>query len=245
MESNSVLEFANPALLESFALQSTASIATSIKVDFVTADSIGISYTTIPGNQPNTYGNFIALWQNSDSSIPWNTAPLTVFAVPTNTPNGSFVFSGLSVTNSSYVIGYAVGPILSTGNAQSNGNICATAFIPAIGAGPVTTFNPALTIVNVGVNSVAVSYTLPDGNMPNSNAAWVGIWRSGSPSYNNPPDAFVPVTLNAPNGTVAINGLTIGRGLTYTVAFFMSGYKSAVGPNGQTAIASYISFTNS
>jgi hypothetical protein len=222
-------------------VSSASSVATGITIDFVTADSIGISYTTIPGNQPNTYGNFIALWQNSDPSIPWNTAPLATYAVPTNTPNGAFVFTGLNVTTLSYVIGFSVGPVLS-GNAQKNGNICASAFIPGSNSPTPSVFNPTLTLVYDGPYALAVGYALPNGILPQSNGAWIGLWRNGSPSYTQAPDSVAQVTLNAPNGTVAMNNIILGRGNTYTVGFFTSGYKGTMG-NAQTAIASYVTFT--
>lgn len=217
------------------------SVATGITIDFVQADAIGVSYITIPGNQPNTYGNFIALWQNSDPSIPWNTAPLATFAIPTNTPSGSFVFTGLNLTTLSYVVGFAVGSTLS-GNAQRNGNICASAFIPPSTSGSPNVFNPTLTLVYDGPYSLAVGYTLPNGVLPQTNGAWIGLWRNGSPSYTQAPDSMAAVNLNAPNGTVALNNIVLGRGNTYTVGFFTSGYKGSMG-NAQTAMASYVVFT--
>ena len=224
-------------------LADTTSFTTNLSVDFVTADQIGVSYNTMPGNQPNTYGNFLALWQNQDT-IPWNQAPLKTFPIQTNTQAGSAAFNGLDVTNNSYVIGYSVGPVLTQG--EQYGNICATAFIPAVGTqSNSTTFSSSLTIVSIGTTSVAFNYELPANSTPLANTAWCGIWRSSVPSYNNPPDATIPVTLNASSGTLAFNDFPIGRGLTYTIALFTSGWQGFGMPNNQKAMACSVTFTNS
>ena len=228
---------------ESMTPADTNSATTQLSIDYVTADVIGVSYATMAGNQPNTYGNYIALWQNTES-IPWNTEPLKMQSIDTNTPAGSTNFTGLTVTNNSYIIGYAVSPSLE-GDRQKQGNICATGYIPASGqANQYPAFAPSLQMQHVGVNSIAVGFNLPSGVLPQTNNAWIGIWRSQQGSYNNPPLASNNIQVNASSGTAFINSIEIGRGLTYTVALFTSGWKGANSPSDQHPMACSVTFTN-
>ncbi|MGS2763401.1 hypothetical protein [Sinomicrobium sp. M5D2P9] len=227
---------------KSMILSSTQSHETVIKADYVTADTIGISYTNLPGCQPNSNGHFVAIWQNTNS-IPWNTPPLKTQPIDTNTPAGSMNFTGLTVTKDTYIIGYSVGPTLSVG--QKYGNICSSVYIPDTTSSDQIDFASGLSLIHVGSTSVAFGYKLPDNITPQSNKAWCGLWRAGQPSYNNPPDYVIPANLDAASGTLAFNNVKIGIGLTYTIAFFMSGYdESDKSQSNQKAMACSITFTN-
>ncbi|SFD59869.1 hypothetical protein SAMN05518672_102554 [Chitinophaga sp. CF118] len=226
------------------ALTASDSLTTTINISNVSAEAIDVDYDTMPGNQPNTYGNFLAIWQNYDT-IPWNTEPLKTFPVPTNTPSGSASFTGLNVNNNSYIIGYAVGSILN-GSVQKYGNICATAFIPAASSNgdQGTIFTPSISNFNIGSTSVSFQFELPDGITPQTNGAWAAIWKGGNPSYfSTTPLSAIPISPDSSSGRAAFNNVTIGRGITYTVAIFMSGYNAA-GGSTQRAVACSASFTN-
>ncbi|NII27004.1 hypothetical protein HB364_18075 [Pseudoflavitalea sp. X16] len=227
---------------ESQLLTASSSATTTLSIDYVTSDAIGVSFICMPGNQPTTYGNCIYIWQNANS-IPWNTEPLAQHPIDVNTPHGSTNFTDLVLNNNSYIIGYATGAIL-TPPQQLYGNICSTAFIPAKSNGQGTIFTPNLAMTFVGTDSVAFNFSLPDGILPQTNTAWAGIWRASSASYNNPPDKAVPINLNAASGTGAINNYKIGRGLTYTIGLFMSGYDAVEGKHTQTTLATSLTFTN-
>ncbi|KZL88483.1 hypothetical protein [Clostridium magnum] len=222
-------------------IQSTNSKGTTFGIDYVTGDKIGISYDTLPNNMPNTYGNYIALWQNTDT-IPWNQEPLKKQIIDTNTQNGSIAFSGLEITNQSYIIGYAVGPEKPSPQ-QKYGNICSTAFIPATGS-QYEYFYANLTLTSHKPTSVAVDFQIPVGSMPMTNKAWLGMWRSSQAAYNNPPDYATPVDVDAETGTVAFNDIKLLRRMTYTIALFMDGWQGAGKQNGQTTMAATLTFTN-
>lgn len=213
---------------------------TNITLSGILADQVTVSYDTMSGNQPNTYGNFLAIWQSGDT-IPWNTEPLNIYPIPGNTPNGSVNFTGLDLTNNSYIVGYAVGIALSD-TQQKYGNICSTAYIPA-SSNQTSSDQPNISIGVVGSTSVSFNFQLPEGILPQSNGAWAGIWRSGVPSYNNPPEAVTPISINAASGGGSFNNFNVGRGLTYTIGLFMSGY-SSTGQSTQTALACSLTFTN-
>ena len=233
---------------DSMRLSETHSITTSLKIDYVTADSIGISYGTLPGNQPNSYGNYVAIWQNTNS-IPWNTEPMQTQAITTNTQSGSTNFHGLDLTKQSYIIGYAVGPELTDDSRQEQGNICSTAYVPEQSKkdnleDSYVLFQPSLRVIFIGTNSLAVDYSLPSGVEPMSNGAWIGLWRSEQASYNNPPLASNNISIDAYSGTAVINDVNIGRGLTYTVGLFTSGWGGGSKPNNQQPMACAVTFTN-
>lgn len=226
-------------------LAASTIFTTTLNIANVSADSIDVDYTTMPGNQPNTYGNFLAIWQNS-ASIPWTTDPIKTFPVPTNTPSGSATFGGLSVNNNSYIIGYSAGPILTpTGNIQKYGNICASAFIPAASSGDGTIFTSGISAIKVGSTSVSFQFDLPDGLLPQSNGAWAGLWRGENPAYYGTPPStgFVAITPDVSSGRAAFNNVSIGRGQTYTIGIFMSGFQAS-GGSTQRALACSATFTN-
>ncbi|MEN6328611.1 MAG: hypothetical protein ABFD18_20685 [Syntrophomonas sp.] len=220
----------------------TDSAATKLDVTFVTANTIGLKCNTMPGNHPNDYANLVAIWQNAES-IPWGTDPIKTMTCTENTPSFDMVFPGLDITNNSYIVGYAVGSELVKG--QKYGNICATAYIPAIGdASAYPAFSPSLKVTYIGTNSVAVDFVLPSGQTPQTNGAWIGIWPAEQASYNNPPRAANSIQVDSYAGTAFINGIKIGRGLTYTVALFTSGWGGGTGPNNQHMMACSVTFTN-
>lgn len=227
---------------KSMLVASGSSYTTRLKIIAVVADQITVAYDTMPGNQPNSYGNYVAIWQNSNV-IPYNTEPLKAQPIVSNTPTGDMIFSGLNVSVNSYILGYAVSPALAGAGQQKQGNVCATAYVPALGGTDGSEFAPSLTILSIGANSVAVGYELPTGNLPQTNGAWIGIWRAAQASYNNPPDAANSIQVNAAQGSAFINGITIGRGLTYTVGLFMSGWGSGSSPNNQKSLATSVTFT--
>ncbi|WP_103863609.1 hypothetical protein [Aquimarina sp. I32.4] len=220
--------------------KATTVLTTKIEITSITANSLDINYDTLPGNQPNTFGNQVVLWQNSNE-IPFGTPPLQSKIIPSNTQAGSLNFAGLDLNNNSYIVGYAVGPTLNS-PAQTYGNICSSSFIPAAGQ-PEPSNNFEGEIVNVKPGTTSVSFGL--SNFPNQidlngNGSWAAIWQSGAPSYFARPLSAVQITSN--NGG-AFNDISIGRGLTYTIAIFTSGYNPTGNSNQETMAAAY-TFTN-
>jgi len=227
-------------------LVASESKVTMLTIDFVTADIIGISFRGMPGNQPSTYGNFIAIWQNHNE-IPWSASPLAAKPIPNNTPTGSLAFDGLLTTNNDYILGYSVGPEKAPADGQKWGNICSTAYVPPQGSEPPPDeyFQTKISIRHIGSTSLAVQFNTPSGYKPQTNKNWMGLWRGETASYVNPPDYSTPITVDANFGTAAFNNINIGRGLTYTVGYFMSGWIGQGQANKQTGLACSVSFTNS
>jgi hypothetical protein len=200
---------------------------TSIQIFAVVGNQLQVQFTGMPSNQPNNYGNYLAVWKNQNT-IPWNSAAADGYvAVQGNSSQSGQVFENIKVeVGVSYVVGYAVGPKL-TGAMQVWGNICTSGFVPA--SGDSTYLSPSLSNVLALSNSVSMNFQLPFGATPKTNGAWVGIWQTGQPSYTVQPMGSNIIGLDSSQGGAAINGISILRSQIYTVALFASGYKAGAG----------------
>lgn len=197
--------------LELFALSLPSANLTTVKVTAVRGDSIVGTYNTLPGNQPNTYGNALFLWQ-SNNQIPYNTTPLATFKIPGDEQDGSFVFPNLQIQLKSYILGYSVGPYIQ--------QICSTAYIPASGT-DFPTFQTNLDVTNISSDSAIVNYQTPDGYQPQTNENWIGLWKGSVAQYTVNPDLKIIISDNPSTGSAVINNFPFQRGETYTLAYFM------------------------
>lgn len=222
------------ALLEQFKTRQT-----TISVDFVTADIIGVTYDMMPGTRPSDAGCVVAIWQDQDQ-IPWEDEPLRTQAIGAQ-QHGSVNFDKLSVQSNSYIIGLTVGPMQT--NAQKARNVAAQAYIPGV-SDPPESQNDFLTLKFVGPTSIAVQYNCLPGYRAATDQAWMGLWRGEVASYSKPPDVgAVPVTIDSNFGTVAFNNISIGVGLTYTVGFFTTGWSETPSNRNQKVLACSLTFT--
>ncbi len=187
---------------------------TTMSVKVVTGDAIVLQCETMPGNQPASYGNFIAIWQNSDQ-VPWNQEPLKRQYITKDTSEFSVNFDGLDLTENSYILGYSVGPL--------DSNICTTAAIPRNCSDPskCKLFSTSVSLSFVGTTSLFVKYETPAGYRPESNRNWVGIWRGTTVPYDSDPLKKDYVKGDENIGSVGINNIDLKRGTTYTVGYFM------------------------
>jgi hypothetical protein len=205
----------------------------SVKPDDIGATQIQYHFDTMPGNAPSSNSNTVFIWQTSQSYIP-STAPLNKNGVGVNQPDGSDVFTGLSVTSESYLLGYAVGPDIK--------NLCALVFVPSQSSGkdPLP-FQPTIS-AQQSSTSVTFNYTLPEGTQPQSDGDWAGLWQGQTEAvlYNMPPTWFVPIGQNAPQGSGAFRNVTILRGTQYTIGYFKGGYANQ-NPK-QTTLACSVTF---
>lgn len=230
------------AAAEVLAVLDSTSYLTNIKIQQVTSDAIVVGYNSLPDNRPNTYGNFIAIWQNQNQ-IPWDQDPISTQSIPNDQQQGTVFFPGLTVQDNDYIIGWSVGPTLSTG--QKYGNVCSTAFVPKGSnndPSKIIYSYSNLVLGYVGQNAVLVQFSTPKNCRPVDNGAWLGMWRGGA-SYKNTPDYSIPVTVNANKGSAGFNNTPLGIGNEYTIAYFMSGWSKDPTKLVQTAMACTIDFT--
>jgi len=213
---------------------------TTIAVDYVTADAIGVTYDMMPGARPSDIGALIGIWQDQDQ-IPWDDGPLSTKEIGSQ-QHGSVAFDGLSVQNNSYIIGLYTGP--QKADQQRNRNIVAQAYIPSE-EGPYEPHYDFLTLKFVGPTSVAVQFNCLAGYRAATDLAWMGLWRGEVPHYTKPPDVgATKITIDASFGTAAFNNVSIGVGLTYTVGFFPSGWDIDPVKRSQRVLGCSLTFTN-
>jgi hypothetical protein len=228
-------------VLSSLTLSEVLHYTTQVKIANVGDDQITVEYKLMPGNQPQSYGNFIAIWQDYNS-IPWDTPPFRTKKIEQNTPIGSLDFD-VPLENKSYIAGYAVGTELTTPK-QVYGNICATDYLLANstkGEDPIT---PSVAVNYIGTNSVSFIFSLPDGVLPLTNGAWAAIWRGKNPSYyGTAPMAASALRKDVSSGSSSFSNISLTRNTDYTIALFMSGYKDD-GKSTQRALACSVSFNS-
>lgn len=211
---------------------------TTLDVDFVTADVIGVSYNLMPGTRPADAGCVVAIWQDDDQ-IPWDNPPIKTQAIGAQ-QRGSVSFTGLSVQRNQYIVGLAVGPMRET--PQKAGNVAASIYVPGENE-PKVQRSDFLSLTFVGQTSLAVQFNCLGGYRAGTNGAWMGLWRGSSASYSQPPDWAIPVKPDTNFGTVSFNDISIGIGLTYTVGLFKTGWNSDPNLRSQRALATSLTFT--
>ena len=211
-----------------------------------TGDMILVHYVTPNSNVPNSNGNMLYLWQAE--TIPWGETPLKYQAVTGVVRQGSLPFTGLSVGNKPYIIGYAVGPEMPPPNWVIYGNVCATAFLPqGYFSDPSIMLTYFSTKINptISNNNIMVSCDFTPGVSPKTNGAWVALWRGKTNPYLNP--SFIksaPVRDDADHSMVALDDLNLIGGVTYTLALMMSGWNESQQTGvSQTSIAAVTTFT--
>jgi len=213
----------------------------------VSAKQISVSFDTPNGNQPNSYGNALWIWQ-SGNQVPWSSAGQSQ-PIGNNTPSGDASFTDLDVTTLSYLIGYSVGP-----KGDSNWlypNVVATVFIPALGSGnggsdaeqQGDVFSPSVAMQTFGATSLVTSFDMLAGFNPEKARSFVGVWEGQTVSYTQAPKWFAPVTGSNSSGTVSFNNIKILRGTTYAIGLFASGFDLNPSNLKQTALAATSTFT--
>lgn len=190
-------------------LSAAASYATSIRLVAVMADTVTLSYDTLPGNQPATYQNFVGVWDSEN--VGYDQPPIARQNIATNTQSGTVFIDNLNPANVPYIFGYAVGPDVDA--------VCATTFI-APGQPPVN-FSSSLMLLQVTADRITVHYDFPSGFVPGVVGSSVVVWKGPVPLYNQPPMAKTPLATSSGSGTAAVN-VNVLFGASYTVGLLMT-----------------------
>jgi len=200
---------------------------TVVSVGAVTPATVSVNYETLPGNQPHTYSNFVAIWQAT--MIPWGAPPLKIQPIPTDGQSGSTTLTGLSVQEKPYIVGYGVGSEITA--------ICASDVVYVGGqAGPSQSVTIGL--ASIAPDSLVIHYQTLAGYLPLTAKNWVGLWQGqASPYYSGAPMAKGSPDQDVSDGYIAMNGLSLSFGTTYTIVYF-------TGLN-QTEAAAILTFTTS
>ena len=201
---------------------SSASI--ELTVTATTEDSLVVSFMGLNGNQPQTYGNSIVVWEGPD--VRWDQPPVTQVPIPTNATAGAVAIPSLAPQQNPYAIAYTVGP-------SPTSIATVTTALPGEPTGDTQT--TTLSIDDVMPTGFVVDYQLPAGSDPSTLGHWVGVWEGSMVAWSAPPIARTTISGSSSQGTAAIEGFDVLRGVTYTLGYF-------AGPN-QTELAATVSIT--
>jgi len=214
----------------------------------ISAKQISVAFDTPNGNQPNTFGNSLWIWQ-SGNQVPWSSAGKSQ-PIGNNSPSGDASFVDLDVTTLSYLIGYAVGP-----KGDQNWmypNVVASVYIPALGTAEAQgneaqqqgdVFSPSVAMQTFGATSLVTKFDMLAGFNPEKALSYVGVWEGQTVSYSQPPKWYAPLTGSNSSGTVSFNNIQILRGTTYAIGLFASGYDASQANLKQSALAATSTFT--
>lgn len=182
----------------------------TITVDNFTADTVSLRYSGLPGNLPDTYRNFVAIW--NQTIIPWGQEPIQKQGISGNAQTGTIVMTDLVISASSYTIGYACGPDYT--------NISASTILSAGGLRSAPT-SIAIGLNAVGSNSVSINYRTLVGYRPKTYKNRVGIWKGYYSPFNSiEPLGSTEIGSDSSEGNVAINNIMLGINSVYTLVYF-------------------------
>jgi hypothetical protein len=177
-----------------------------------TASSVSVSYEGLPANTPKTNNNFVAIW--AASMIPWTKAPMKQQPVDLDNEDGALTLTGISIGATTYVVGYGVGPDVTS--------ICASAVfsLAALAAGPPSSVS--IGVASITTESLAVRYRTLAGYLPQKYGNWIGLWPGYASPYNpSEPLAKALIGSSASEGTALFNNLSISADSDYTLIYFM------------------------
>jgi hypothetical protein len=201
---------------------------TELKASIVNAESIELSYSTLPGNRPKLYGNWLGIWQGA--MIHRGQEPVWRFPMENDERAGRQILGDLQLQRKPYILGYA--------NSESQGSLSATVqFVPGQTAEGTygISFSTTLSLAAYNAHGLVVNYSTPQGNVPVENDNWIGLWDGDLASFST--DNLikrVKVTQRSNRSSQAITDVILAYKSTYTVAYGNS--------KEDTAIAASITF---
>ncbi len=178
----------------------------------VTGEIVGryffVEFETLAYINPKASGYFIVAYANQQIPYDGQNKPIASESVPCTTSDCSHALEA-PITDVPYIIGI--------GSNHSIDTIATTLnFMPGDPKG--IPFNPAVSVLQIGVNSVIVSYDMPLGYNPKNSKSWVGIWGEGGSSTELLGKAEINSVQSS--GSQAINGLMIEVNSVYNIGLF-------------------------
>ena len=190
-------------------------------------DSLIVSYRSIDGNRPHTFGNTVALWDVTMPDPEFD-HPLTTADIETDANRGSILIKH-DLQGIDYLVTYQVGA-LTTMCAQLRLSLSLTAM-----SAPPNSIT--MSVEQLTDTSITLRYDTLGGYLPQTYNNWVGIWsgfpnpfRAGTPAGR----AEVP---NATEGLVPIPNISIEPTFNYTVVYHMGNSEKG------TDVGAALSFT--
>jgi len=195
---------------------------TDLKASIINAENIELSYSTLPGNCPKSYGNWIGLWQGS--VIPYGRNPLWHSLLGSDDSAGCHILGGLQLQRTPYILGYA--------HSVSLSSISSTVqFIPSqTGEGTLGILFPTtISLVAYNAQGIVISYSTPSGNIPVENGDWIGLCAGSQASFSSENlIRKVDVTQRSNCSSQALTGISLAYKSTYTIVYGCSREETAI-----------------
>lgn len=197
---------------------------------------VAVRYTGVPGNQPESYKNSVALWDTWSPIVegPHRTSPLCVVPIVGDL-QPSTVYVPWQFTGTDYLITYQVGEELTT--------MCASLELSLKLLKPMIVPPGAisLSVSHIDDSSITIVYSTLGGYLPKTYGNWVGVWQGFAGPYFAPaPDSWAPVGSDHTQDRLTIPNLRIDPGFVYRIIYFMG--PQADGVPGST-IGAMLTFT--
>jgi hypothetical protein len=182
---------------------------------------VSLNFQSLPGANPSTLGYFVAIWQGTQIQALSNAIP-PIQKITTSSQDGSATFTGLSLANLDYTIGFGVNDQLST-------SVCATLAVPkgAPQFQDLTSELSSVTVQNISSDSLIASFITPAYNLAATNKNWIALFKGaftanmyqGTNVIGTP--AFAADNTNT--GAIAMNNIPGGlpRFQKYTIVYGM------------------------
>ncbi|HVH81319.1 MAG TPA: hypothetical protein VM782_18105 [Stellaceae bacterium] len=214
----------------------------------ITAAGFAADFIAPTGNMPGTQNDNAFLWvgvSDPPTQVPWQQAPAAQATLNDGQQAALILPSSGTFPARAYVFAYSVGPAVTSSNVTTYPNVCATALIPSSwDLAKVTYTNPSIGVVGLTTDIGTFSFSLPQGAVPSTNGAWIGIWRNVQPLYQptGSPVAFAAVnqTDSQGNQPMYLNGLSPDT--NYTAGLFTSGYARSAGNLVTSTLCATVSF---
>lgn len=181
-----------------------------LKARALSGTAIQLSFTGVPGRDPEVAGDYVALWQNREG-VPWGAEPLATEAIKLPGPDGSWVFRSLSLTSLPYVVAYSVG-------ASAAGHEIAAVVPLGVGGEPGQPQAITLNTCAVEPTSLALAYATPIGVAPLSFGHRV-VLVEGQSFGSATPVVAEALPSEEESDIAAFNGVTMVKGQWYTGAY--------------------------
>ena len=178
---------------------------------------VDVTYTGIPGNQPLTYANSVALWDTWSPILsgPHKIDPLCIVPIPGNLQPSSVHIPYGTFTGTEYLISYQVGEPLTT---------MAAALPISVHLSPDTVppTSVSLSVYALATDSITIEYGTLSGHLPHTFGNWIAVWQGFPGPYFAPtPEQWAPIANDNTQGLICLSDLEIIVGFTYCVIFFM------------------------
>ncbi len=188
----------------------------SLRADSVSGHQINLSYQTITGNCPQTFGNKLHIWKSD--GVKWGSVPFRTYDLPNDDEDGQIYIQGLNIGKNSFTIGYSVGP--------DPDQAAASVTISQDENGGLEYRYGSCRIEMTAVNdtSVSFSYQTVEGYTPKEHQAFVAIWERKRVPYPGKNEiALAQIDCDNDQGTGIIGQLNLASGQDYCLGLFLPG----------------------